>query len=215
MPKSSGGDMQRLSVFSLIVWLCLSLSGCVTNAMFEQKNMHTTEKIKSFLITPDRNTLVVAGEEHHFIFPLAEPLRSLLLWPGRAKLKPTFHAFSVDEKQRIEGSFTLYANASQLTANEKQFLLKQGFTAPNNPAGDYSYWVPSLKGTRYLAGDVKVPQTAYFGQPYTLEIEEPEGAVNTLAKIAVTPLTLAVDGVNVILGGVVLAPFFAVLMQGR
>lgn len=35
----------------------------------------------------------MAGEQHHFIFPLQGPLRAVLQWQGRGKLLPIFSRF--------------------------------------------------------------------------------------------------------------------------
>lgn len=198
-----------LSVFRrmLVMLLCLAQLGCATYALHSQTTSTGSEKINSFLITQDAQTLIIAGEEHHFIFPLGQPLKTLLTWQSRAKLEPSFGDFRVDAGQRISGSYTLQANLAQLTASEQAFLRQQGFKP--NSTGDQLEYSATINGTRYLAGDVKVPQTAYFRQPYTLQVTEPEGAGAKLGKVALTPVTLAVDGVSAVLGGVVLMPFYA------
>ncbi|MDD5393523.1 MAG: hypothetical protein PHE17_10945 [Thiothrix sp.] len=197
--------MRLLLRILLIVLLGIALFGCATQALHSNKSS-STEKIKSFLVTQDAATLVVAGEEHHFIFPLGEPLKSLLQWQGRNKLTPTFGTFSVNAGQTVTGNYTLQSNLAQLSATEKRFLTQRGFKAGNNTSVlEYS---ATIQGTRYLAGDVKVPQTAYFHQPYRVSIIAPDDAADTAAKIALTPLALAADGVTAVLGGIVLAPFF-------
>ncbi|WGZ92535.1 MAG: hypothetical protein QJT81_11680 [Candidatus Thiothrix putei] len=200
--------MRHLLRYILIALLSVASFGCATNALHSSKNT-STEKINSFLITPDKATLVVAGEQHHFIFPLNEPLRSVLQWNGRTKLTPTFGKFTVNAGQSVSGSYTLQADVGKLTVDEHQFLTQRGFSQQGNTLA-YS---ANIQGTRYLAGSVKVPQTAFFRQPYELTIVAPDGVADTAAKIALTPLTLAADGVTAVLGGIVLAPFFGLLMM--
>lgn len=185
--------MRKLITYLAALLIAVFQFGCTpfTQGLHGGGNSTTHEKINSFLITPDAGTLVVAGEQHHFIFPLGEPLKSLLQWQGRTKLNPSFGTFTVTQGQAVSGSYTLQANPAQLSPAETQFLLQHGFTQ-NRTELTYS---AGIQGTRYLAGNVKVPQTAYFRQPYELTINEPDGAVTTVGKIALTPLTLLADGV--------------------
>ena len=198
-----------LSVFrqALVILLCVAQFGCATQALHRQTTTTRSENLKSFLITQDAQTLIIAGEEHHFIFPLGQPLKTLLTWQGRAKLTPSFQNFEVDKGQTISGYYTLQAQITQLDTTEQAFLRQQGFKP--NAAGDQLAYSADIKGTRYLAGSVKVPQTAYFRQPYRIDVTEPEGAGEAIGKLALTPVTLAVDGVSMVLGGVVLIPLFA------
>ncbi|SEB13561.1 hypothetical protein SAMN05660964_03747 [Thiothrix caldifontis] len=200
--------MYHLLRYILITLLSITSFGCATNALHSSKNV-STEKINSFLITPDKATLVVAGEQHHFIFPLNEPLKSVLQWNGRAKLTPTFDKFTVNAGQSVSGSYTLQADVGKLTVEEHQFLTQRGFSQQGNTVA----YRANIQGTRYLAGSVKVPQTAFFRQPYELTVAAPDGIADTAAKIALTPLTLTADGVTAVLGGIVLAPFFGLLMM--
>ena len=200
--------MRHLFRYLLLAVLSFASVGCATQALHSSKNV-STEKINSFLITQDKSTLVVAGEEHHFIFPLNEPLKSVLQWNGRTKLNPTFNQFTVNAGQGVSGSYTLSADVGKLTVAEHQFLTQRGFSQQGNTLT----YNANIQGTRYLAGSVKVPQTAFFRQPYELTVVAPDGVVDTAAKIALTPLTLAADGVTAVLGGIVLAPFFGLLVM--
>ena len=201
--------MRKLVHTLLTALLCLSQFSCATNALYRDTQVNGMERIRSFLVTGDRNTLVIAGESHHFIFPLNEPLRSVLLWKGRGKIEPAFHNFAVDNTQTITGEYTLRADLARLSPEEQQFLSQKGFKA----SGNQLEYTSSITGTRYLASNVKVPQTAYFPHPYSITIKQPEGDLDKAAKIAVTPLTLAVDGVGVLLGGLLLTPIsFLMLM---
>ncbi len=185
--------MRKFILHLVALLFCVAQFGCTpfTQNLHSGGNSVTHETIKSFLITPDASTLVVAGEQHHFIFPLHEPLKSLLQWQGRAKLNPSFGQFSVSSGQSVAGNYSLSANPAQLTAAEVQFLTQHGFT-PNG--GELSYSA-DIQGMRYLAGNVKVPQTAIFRHPYQLSIIAPDEAGDAVVKIALTPLTLLADGV--------------------
>lgn len=191
--------------YLLILAMAISQVSCATRALHSGRTSQH-ENITSFMITPDAGTLVVAGDRHHFIFPLQEPLRSLLQWPGRKQLKPVFDTFRVTSGQSISGRYTLTANLSQLDMAEARFLTQRGFSRMAD--GVTLRYQASIRGTRYLAGNVKVPQTGYFRQPYQLTVTSPDGVGNTAVKLALTPLTLAADGVTAVLGGIVLAPFF-------
>jgi hypothetical protein len=201
--------MRKLVQTLLLAVLCLSQFSCATQALYRDSSVNGTEKIRSFLVTEDRHTLVIAGESHHFIFPLGEPLRSVLMWNGRDKLEPTFRNFIVDNNQTITGEYTLRADLARLSAQDQQFLRQKGFQVSGNGL-EYS---SSIRGTRYLASHVKLPQTAYFPHPYMINIQQPESDFDKAAKIAVTPVTLAVDGVGVLLGGLLLSPVGLMLLM--
>lgn len=200
--------MRKLMHTLLALVLCLTQFACATNALYAHNTVSRPENINSFLITEDGHTLVIAGDEHHFIFPLGEPLKSLLTWKGRGKLEPSFANFKVNSGQAITGNYTLQADPSQLSAEEQQFLRQRGFA--NASDGKLAY-TSDIRGTRYLAGSVKLPQAARFRKPYTLTVQEPEGAPEQLAKLAVTPVTLAMDGVTTVVGGVMLLPLLMLM----
>ncbi|QQZ28862.1 hypothetical protein HMY34_08905 [Thiothrix subterranea] len=201
--------MRTILHYFLILAITITTSSCATHALHSSKNV-STEKIKSFLITQNKSTLVVAGERYHFIFPLNDPLTSILEWSGRTKLNPTFSEFTVDSSQKVNGAYILEANIDQLNTSEQQFLVAHGFSRQGTTLTHKA----SIQGTRYLAGNVNVPQTAFFRQPYAITLVLPDGVADTAAKAALTPLTLAADGVTLALAGIILGPLYGLLMIG-
>lgn len=200
---------QTLFRYLLIFILAISNTSCTTTQALHNNRSTHTEKIKSFLIAQDKRTLAIAGEEYHFIFPLNEPLKSALEWPERGKLNPTFGDFTATANQKIKGSYQLGANISQLSAQEQQFLISHGFRRQ----GDLLVHDATIQGTYYRAGNVKLPQTAYFRQPYTVTVIFPDSPADTAVKAALTPLALAADGITVVLGSIVYIPIWLILLQ--
>lgn len=197
--------MRYLINYLLIALLSLSQISCTTSTPIQGSGMSSSqETITSFLITPDRGTLVVVGQQHHFIMSLQEPLRSVLQWKSLHKLKPSFGTFHVDNNQAVNGTYTLQASLSHLQTNERQFLEQHGFRLMSDQT-TLSY-TAAIKGTRYLAGNVQVPQTAYFTTPYDINVIAPATTSRQAENINLTPITLVAGGVELVLGSIFLVP---------
>lgn len=198
--------MRYLLTYLLITVLSFSQIGCSSTPTTVIDSKAKQETISSFLVSPDRSTLVVLGQEHHFVMRLQDPLRSVMQWNSLRKLRPSFGAFAVDLDQSVKGSYTLEAQLTHLTAQERQFLEQHGFRLmkDNNTLSFSS----TIQGTRYLAGKVQIPQAARFAQPYKITVYVTERSLKygVSEEVAMSPLALAVDGVSFILFSVALVP---------
>ena len=129
------------------------------------------EEVSSFLITKDDKQLIVIGKEYHYIFTANdETLKFILRWPENNRVKATFSSFNIKNDQSLSGSYTFKVdNRNGLTPELSRLLISKGFTKTNNEIFIYQ---AKLKGTRYLAGDFKVPSTMQLKQKYSITMVE-------------------------------------------
>lgn len=195
--------MRYLITYLLIAILSVSQVACTTTTNTE--GFHSSQvKISSFLVSPDRGTLVVVSQQYHFIMTLQEPLRSIMQWKSLYKLNPSFGTFIVNSDQSVKGSYTLQASLKKLQPDEQRFLKQQGFRL-NSDASSLIFSA-SIQGTRYLAGEVSLSKRSHFTQAYNITMLESNKSSGSLDSILTTPITVAVDGVFLILGTAILIP---------
>lgn len=186
-------------------------SGCLTAAMMsggDRENYY--EKVGSVLISADGKTLAVIGKEHHYLFDAPEAIKAVLDPALRDVVNVNFQTFSVDSAQRITGSYTLNIGKTA-TAEQKEKAVAAGFKPL--PAGNLSF-TGKLSGTRYSANGIQAENAAQkLRQEYTINVSAEKSAggkaVSTAGKLLVTPVTLAADGV-LILVAVPLLLIFAI-----
>ena len=187
--------MQRFLQRLLIVFICLSQFSCATQALHDYQST-STDQLKSFLLAQDGSLLVVAGSQYHFMFSLNEPLRSILKWQKRGLIQPKFDTIEVSANQKITSSFRFSVADKDLNATDRSFLKQHQFYLE----GVNWQYNDSLKGTRYAAGNVKLPQAVLFNKAFTIKMQEPDGLPETAMKVALTPLTVTADAVMVTVG---------------
>ena len=186
-------------------------SGCLTAAMMsggDRENYY--EKVGSVLISADGKTLAVIGKEHHYLFDAPEAIKAVLNPDLGNVVNVHFQTFSVDSAQRITGSYTLNIGKTA-TAEQKEKAIAVGFKPL--PAGNLSF-TGKLSGTRYSANGIQAENAAQkLRQEYTINVSAEKSAsgkaASTAGKLLVTPVTLAADGV-LILVAVPLLLIFAI-----
>jgi hypothetical protein len=187
--------MQRFWQRLFIIFLCISQFSCATQALHDYKST-STDQLKSFLLAQDGSLLVVAGSQYHFMFSLNEPLRSILKWQKRGLIQPKFDTIEVSANQKITSSFRFSVADKDLNATDRSFLKQHQFYLE----GVNWQYNDSLKGTRYAAGNVKLPQAVLFNKAFTIKMQEPDGLPETAMKVALTPLTVTADAVMITVG---------------
>jgi len=187
-------------------------SGCLTAAMMsggDRENYY--EKVGSVLISADGKTLAVIGKEHHYLFDAPEAIKAVLDPDLSKVVNVNFQTFSVDSTQRITGGYTLNI-VKTATPEQKEKAIAAGFKAL--PAGNLNF-TGKLSGTRYSANGIQAENaTQKLRQEYTINVsvEKSAGAkaVSTAGKLLVTPVTLAADGVLIL----VAVPFLLIYALG-
>ena len=174
--------------------------GCITAAVMSGGDRETyTETVDSVLVSADGKTLAVLGQDYHYLFD-APPAIKLLLQPDlRDAVDVSFHAFSVDANQRIAGGYFLRLGKNA-SPEQQEKAMAAGFKAL--PSGELSY-NGTLNGTRYAANGIQATAAAQkLRKTYTINIsaEKTAGAkaASKAGKLLLTPITLAADGVLIL-----------------
>ncbi len=175
--------------------------GCVTTALLSGGDRETyTETVDSVLVSADGKTLAVLGKEYHYLFEAPPAIKLLLQSDLRDVVDASFHGFSVDANQRISGGYFLRLGKNA-SPEQRDKAIAAGFKVLNS--GDLSY-NGTLNGTRYAANGVHATAASQkLRKSYTITIsaEKSAGAkaASTAGKLLLTPITLAADGVLIIL----------------
>lgn len=175
--------------------------GCITAAVMSGGDRETyTETVDSVLVSADGKTLAVLGKDYHYLFDAPPAIKLLLQSDLRDVVDASFHAFSVDASQRIGGGYTLRLGKSA-SPEQQDKALAAGFKA--QPSSGTLTYNGSLSGTRYAANGIQATATSQkLRKTYTINIsaEKSAGAkaASTAGKVLLTPITLAADGVLIL-----------------
>jgi hypothetical protein len=186
-------DFLKGALSSLTV---LSVSGCFTPMLYEARPYNETAS--SFLVTEDGSRLVVLGEQYHYIFDDISPsLKGILLSPLnlRTVVAATLANFYVNSDNVVTGDYSLLLSA-EASDEQRKSAIRAGFVPPDLSLEGH------LKGVRYSAENFpfSAAQTQLFAHRYTAIVRAERSKT---AKILLTPVTIAADGV-LILGGTAL-----------
>ena len=176
-------------------------TGCITAAVMSGGERETyTENVDSVLVSADGKTLAVLGKDFHYLFEAPEVIKTILLSDLREVVDVSFHTFMVDAEQRIAGGYFMRI-AKTASSEQKEKALAAGFKAL--PSGDLNF-NGTLKGTRYAANGVQATSpTQKLRKQYTINVSAEKSAggkaANKAGKLLLTPITLAADGVLILL----------------
>jgi len=183
--------------------LCLALfallqSSCATQSLYEPVN--TSDRIGGYLVSADRENLVIIGEKYHYIASLNQALANIIGWDKQTILAVDHGSFRLNDHENVHIRFNLSVATESVTEEELEFLVANGFELEQSKL----IYRASLDGNYYLAGNVSNTRT--FSKKYTVNIIKDR---NPIIKAALTPITVAVDGV-LVLGFVALFSVFCI-----
>lgn len=203
----------------LILLLCLILlvmGGLCTKIVLNSSHKTygvtpTVESVSSFLITQDQQQLVVVGQQHHYIVPLDDVLKSILFWSGRSKIQISNLNVKVGKNNIITGCYTLHQRDDTVfTPAEIEYFQMKMHSIPkfeicsnyqgeeikvqNEQFAKKIIYSGGLKGGKvYEVGQLKMPKGQYFNEPYKLRVDY-DYLDDYIPEVLNTPLTVAVDG---------------------
>lgn len=206
--------MHKSSQLLILIFLCIINISCLTTELYNAKKEGFNEEIRGFLITQDQKKLVLVGLHYHYIFPMSEDLNNILTWSDHSKLRATRLNFMISKNNVINGTYLLKSeNNALLSNNDKAFLLENHFKIISN--GQYAYIGKLSQGSVYETGNFKLPEIQSFKKPYYLEVSyDYATSGQTLTKVLVTPLAVAADGINTVLGAIVAVPLGIAFASG-
>lgn len=206
--------MHKSSQLLIIIVLSIFNIGCLTTELYNVKKESFNEEVRGFLITQDQKQLVLVGQHYHYIFPMSQDLNNILTWSNHSKLRATRLNFVISKNNVINGTYILknVMNAP-LSTNDKAFLLENNFHLITS--GQYAYIGKLSQGAVYETGNFKLPEMQSFKKPYYLEVSyDYATSKQTLTKVLVTPLAVAADGINTVLGAIVAVPLGIAFASG-
>lgn len=190
----------------MLMKCCLALfvllqSSCATEALYDPVN--TSDRLGGYLISADRENFVILGEKYHYIAPLSQELANITRWDKQAMLAVDPGSFRLNDHENVHIRFNLSVATASVTEEDQQFLQANGFEIEQAKL----IYRASIDGQYYLAGNVS--NTRAFSKKYTVNIIKER---NPIIKAALTPVTVAVDGVMV-LGVVALFSVFCITAE--
>lgn len=201
-----------LRTIAVFLSSALLLSGCITGKLHDQPTKRYSDTFSSVLISADEKTLVVITPQYHYIFPAPSQLVGVLKSPVHKAITAKMDSFVLSSGNRIAGNIELCLPiASDGVAIEA--AKKIGFKA----AGEHSGYCSSarLKGKRYSAGELAVNDTYKLNQTYSVYVKVEPGVLETGTKLALTPVTLALDGTLIIAGSPLLLAYIVLLLNAE
>ncbi|GAA5166780.1 hypothetical protein [Viridibacterium curvum] len=199
------------------------LTGCFTSEFLSKDQRPTyAEKISSVLVTPDRRQLMVLGEKYHYIFDMPPLLSNVLGSEWQSSVRAMFYHFNVDTGGHISGEVHLSlddkAADSVVQAALAAGLSDTGTRKGAPPPATAIRGTVTLKGQRFRANGVQAGARQALNKEYSIIVSEPENAASIAVKVVGTPITLAADGLLIVLVAgvaVVLLPVFIASQLGN
>lgn len=194
-------DKRRFLILAAGVAAIPLSAGCITASVLSSKDDRQSyqETVSSVLVSADGKTLAVIGSQYHYLFSAPDAIKAILSPELGEIVEAQLFGFNVDGKQQIQGSYILRikAGASEVLV---QKALAAGFKQDKN--GNLSA-SGTLSGTRYSSNGIQPGNEAQkLRKSYTVNVSEPKSAganaASTVGKILITPITLAADGLLIL-----------------
>lgn len=171
----------------------LGVSGCtgamLSDAVRLERRGEYKEGIDQVMLTVDGKKLAVIAPTYHYILDVQPEFSDLLRSPLHRKLSARFSTFDIHPGGIASG--TVWLTLNDPDDQEYAKALSLGFKGPKTEASKRY----KISGERYLARDFKLPANLTpLNESYEITVVEwSRGAKQ--AKILLTPLTVAADGV--------------------
>ncbi len=163
------------------------------------------------MVSEDASTVVIAGEKYHYIFRNQVALAELLKWKHKNLL--TFNLdnqFYLSPDNTVTGKYTALCSCENVHAEDIDWLKNKGFK--HNIKNNALSRTDTISGKLYSANDTDLSRYKTTTSNYSVTIIS-RRPYDTLAKIAFTPVTIAIDTINAVVYGsalLVASPFILV-----
>lgn len=192
-------------IIAMVLLVTLLFSGCTVNYVTEKlwKDHYDAvpynETVDALMINPENNSMVFIGEKYHYIFDPNEKFSYLLQHHDNSMI------FDVEsgkyEVQEENVSAFLHVSVDKKTAKKEvlEWIHNNGYDKYDKPNHNKMLMVIYIKGKRYIA-DPSVNKIAQkLSKQYHLQVTEKQlNNMNNATRIALTPLTATVDGIQIV-----------------
>lgn len=174
--------------------VCISLmTSCVTEALHEKQFGNYTDTFSSVLISTDHKTLAVLSSRYHYVFNANQGLAFMLTSSAHKNITAQIYDFTLTKENAISGRVELCLPATASTEDITS-VTANGFKKYSEHSPQYCK-AYTLDGVRYKAGKTMVSQSYQLNQTYTVNVKVKDSDLARGVKIALTPITIAADGV--------------------
>lgn len=179
---------QLLPKLLLVVALCLSTSACLTQKLLDDTRVYK-ERIDAAFISPDSRQLAVLGSNYDYVFSGADDLSALIKSDVHEKLHASMTMFTVGPDNIVRGGVILSMPAGDAGA--------EALAESLGLAGDGGTHLTrriEISGTRYRKNpELHLLEAHKLNRAYEIDVREPANRTN--ARLLLTPVTVAADGV--------------------
>ena len=184
------------SSFQKITALLLSLtllSGCMTRKLWrDEQPPHYNESVSSVLIAKDQQHVVFIGKQYHYVFQEMPGLAELIRSPLAARMLWSQHgSCNYEPDQTVRCSIGL--SVVLRNAEDK----KEGERIGLKPDGQIKL---SFVGKRYAPVPVPANQLTALHNTYNISVWGKEVDDRSAEKLLKSPVTVAADGVLLLVG---------------
>ncbi len=167
------------------------------------------DRIHSFAVSQDGNYIGFMGLNYHYVLIDDKRLLKDLLASqvrGIMMINTEKSVIKIDHENNISGEVFIETTTLDFPSQYRAFLHGIGFKMDDE--GNY-YLKIKISGKRYLPRsdqDLNESKLPRLGVPYKIFIQEEMGATKKAGAIALTPITMTLDGI-LLIGKVVLLPW--------
>lgn len=164
-----------------------------------------TETVDQLYITGDKKNFVILGEKYHYIVPVDPELGKAITSDLHPRMQAEFEPIYVDDNQQINGTLLLrISDIDKLDHSQVSEAKALGFYLRSSENTMVSYF--SFTGHRYNTTiDLTAQRPTKLNKTYTLEVHV-HHQKNKVVQVLMTPITVAADGVSMIIS-IPLIPF--------
>lgn len=184
---------RRTFLLSMMAMSSLAMTGCVTNRLLDSGGYYT-EEISSLFISKDGKTLVAVTQNYHYIFEAPKVVVNTLQKSFHQYVSANFSDFHVDENEVTKGRLTL--TISDAPEAEIASATSSGYKKYTNAISANC----DLIGKRYKANGAISAEKYVLNHPYKIFVTAPDSTSEKAAKLLLSPITIAVDGVLILFG---------------
>lgn len=195
--------MKKIILMALV--FTLLFSGCTVHYLTKKlwqdnyKEINYDETIDALMMNPEDDSMIFIGEKYHYIFQPDQTLSYLLKHRDEQAMVFEVEQGNYEVKEdNATAFFRVYIDSKIATQEVVEWANKNGYNKHNKSEEDKIIVAVWMKGKRYIADPAVNKAVEKLSKQYHIQVAEKHlDNMNNAARIALTPLTVAVDSVQV------------------